>query len=137
MTTKRLSPRQREALDLVQAGRVQYGHEHQNMARRGNSTFPVFLIDGHAAYGQQGRTFASLEEHGLIVVRHDLVPHERVPAETRTRRTLSGADETVTIPAHDAPVDKGWRTTVEPASPGADVAAQDETSRQPQETTRA
>lgn len=42
---KRLSPRQREALELVQAGRVQYGHEHPNMARRGHSTFPVFLIE--------------------------------------------------------------------------------------------
>lgn len=116
MRTAKLSPRQREVLDLVRDGRVQYGHEHQNMARRGHGTFPVFLIDGHAAYGQQGRTFASLEEHGLISIRHDLVPHHRVPEKTRTRRTLSGADETLTIPAHDEPIDKGWRTAVEPAS---------------------
>lgn len=133
MTLKRLSPRQREALELVHAGRVQYGHEHQNMARRGNSTFPVFLIDGHAAHGQQGRTFSSLEEHGHIVIRHDLVPHERVPAETKTRRTLSGTDRTITIPAHDAPIDKGWRATVEPAVPGADTAEQDEANHQAQE----
>lgn len=112
---KSLSPRQREAVELVKEGRVQYGHEHQNLARKGRGTFPVFLINGYAAYGQQGRTFASLEERGVIVIRHDLVPRHRVPEKTRTRRTLSGAERTITIPAHDAPVDPGWRTPVEMA----------------------
>lgn len=121
-TTRTLSPRQREALDLVRQGRVEYGHEHQNMARRGHGTFPVFLVDGHAAYGQQGRTFGSLEEHGHIIIRHDLLPHERVPETTRTRRTLSGTDETIAIPAHDAPVDKGWRAPVEPSTPNTHPA---------------
>lgn len=134
MATRTLSPRQHEALDLVRQGRVQYGHEHQNMARRGRGTYPVFLIDGHAAYGQQGRTFASLEEHGLIVIRHDLVARERVPETTRTRRTLSGADKAITIPAHDAPVDKGWRTAVEPATPDTRTAAENETSHRRKET---
>ncbi|MEX7470521.1 hypothetical protein AB4Z39_12515 [Mycobacterium adipatum] len=129
MTLKRLSPRQREALELVHAGRVQYGHEHPNMARRGHSTFPVFLVDGHAAHGQQGRTFGSLEEHGLIVIRHDLVPHGPVPAETRTSRTLSGTDRTITIPAHDAPIDKGWRANVEPATPDTAAETQDAANR--------
>lgn len=134
MTTRTLSARQREALDLVRQGRVEYGHEHQNMARRGRGTYPVFLIDGHAAYGQQGRTFGSLEAHGLIIIRHDLVERERVPETTRTRRTLSGTEETITIPAHDAPVDKGWRTTVELAAADPRTAAEDEPNHRPRET---
>lgn len=112
MGTAKLSARQQEALELVKEGRVQYGHEFPNMARRGHATYPVFLIDGHAAYNQQGRTFASLEERGLLVIRHDLVSREPKPATTRTSRTLTG-ESTITIPAHDAPVDPGWRTAVE------------------------
>ncbi|PJE03577.1 MAG: hypothetical protein CK429_32750 [Mycobacterium sp.] len=112
MKTAKLSARQQEAIDLVRQGRVQYGHEFPNMARRGHATFPVFLIDGHAAYNQQGRTFGSLEERGLIIVRHDLVAQHHVPETTRTSRTLTG-DRTITIPAHDAPIDAGWRTAVE------------------------
>lgn len=112
----RLSPRQREALELVRAGRVQYGQQYPAMARRGRHTWPVFLVDGHAAYGQQGRTFASLEEHRRIVIRHDLVPQQHVPETTRVTRTLTG-EATITIPAHDAPADPGWRTTVDVAHP--------------------
>lgn len=117
MTTKSLSPRQREAMMLVGEGRVQYGHEHQNMARKGRGTWPVFLVDSYRPHGQFERTFASLEERGLIVVRHDLVPRERVPERIRTRRTISGEERAITIPAHDAPIDKGWRTAVELAEP--------------------
>ncbi|GAT10323.1 hypothetical protein H7I77_05205 [Mycolicibacterium novocastrense] len=116
MKTAKLTVRQQEALELVEQGRVQYGHEFPNMARRGHATYPVFLIDGHAAYNQQGHTFASLEERGLLVIRHDLVPREPKPATTRTSRTLTG-ESTITIPAHDAPVDPGWRTAVELATP--------------------
>lgn len=112
MKTGKLSARQQEALDLVREGRVQYGHEYQNMARRGHAGYPVFLIDGHAAYSQQGRTFASLEERGLIVVRHDLIPLHHVPETIQTSHTLTGV-RTITIPAHEAPIDAGWRTTVE------------------------
>lgn len=115
---KKLSPQQEAALALVRAGRVQYGHEFPDMARRGRDTFPVFLIDGAAAYGQQSRTFASLEERGLIVVRHNLIPLRRVPERTRAYRTVAGFERTVTVPAHDAPVDPGWRTTVEVADGG-------------------
>lgn len=115
MKTTKLSARQQEALDLVRRGRVEYGHEFPAMARRGHATYPVFLVDGHAAYNQQGRTFGSLEERGLIVVRHDLVPHHRVAEATRTYRTLTG-ERTVNIPEHDAPVDAGWRTVVELAT---------------------
>lgn len=110
MKTAKLSARQQEALELVKQGRVQYGHEFPNMARR-----------GHAAYNQQGRTFAALEERGLLVIRHDLVPHEPKPATTRTSRTLTG-ESTITIPAHDAPVDPGWRTAVELATSSTDSA---------------
>ncbi|MGJ6127418.1 hypothetical protein QN239_33095 [Mycolicibacterium sp. Y3] len=121
MKTAKLSARQQEALDLVRQGRVQYGHEFPKMARRGHATFPVFLIDGYAAYNQQGRTFGSLEERGMIVVRYDLVPHHHVPETTRISRTLTG-ESTVTIPAHDAPVDAGWRTVVELAAGAEPVA---------------
>lgn len=110
--TTRISSTQRVALELVREGRVQYGYEYQNMARKGHGTFPVFLIDGYAAYGQQGRTFAALEERGLIVIRHDLVPREHVPECTRESHTIAGS-RMITIPAHEAPVDKGWRTAVE------------------------
>lgn len=117
MTTKSLSSRQREAMMFVGEGRVQYGHEHQNMARKGRGTWPVFLVDGYRPHGQFERTFASLEERGLIVIRHDLVPRDRVPERVRTRRTISGEEQAITIPAHDAPIDKGWRTAVELAEP--------------------
>lgn len=50
MKTAKLTVRQQEAIGLVEQGRVQYGHEFPpNMARRGHTTYPVFLIDGHAA----------------------------------------------------------------------------------------
>ncbi|WP_102145612.1 hypothetical protein [Mycobacterium hubeiense] len=127
----KLSARQREALALVGEGRVEYGAEHQNMARRGRVTWPVFLIDGHAAYGQQGRTFASREERGLIVVRHDLVEHKRVPAQVKTYSTISGATHTRVLPAHDAPVDPGWRARVEVVQPNSEppeIAAESTTS---------
>jgi hypothetical protein len=115
---KRLSPQQRALLGIVREGRVQYGHEHQAMARRGRSTYPVWLIDGYAAHGHQGRTLTSLESWGLIVVRHDLIPCKWVDAYTKTSRNMLGDLRVVTIPGHPEPKDAGWRTTVETTPTG-------------------
>lgn len=119
MSGRKLSAQQQAALDLVAAGRVQYGAEYPARARRaaarGSFDIPAWLIDGAAAYGQQQRTFTTLEERGVIVVRHDLVPQQRVPEQQKTSRTLTG-ERTWTLPAHDAPADPGWRADVELAT---------------------
>lgn len=110
----RLSPKQREAIKMVRDGRVQYGAAYPNMARRGHIDRYVFLVDGHEVTGAQGRTFECLEEREVITVRHDLIELHRVPESTKVYHVING-DKTVVHPAHDEPVDPGWRTAVEPA----------------------
>lgn len=113
----RLSKAQQAALQLVADGRVEYGSEFPEMsrrsARRGNPSGHAWLIDGYGSYGQQGRSFSWLEEKGLIVVRRDLVPTHEVPERTRGYRSVAGLVRVSVIPAHDEPVDPGWRAAVE------------------------
>ena len=109
----RLSRAQRRAVELVKAGRVEWGAEDQAMARRGHCWVPVWLIDGYSAYGSEHRTYQALETRGVIRVRHDLVPCHRVPEQVKTYRSLLGPEQRRTIPAHDEPVDSGWRARVE------------------------
>lgn len=114
-----LSPQQRAALELVRAGRVQYGIEHPEMARRararGRDGFDTatWIVDGFACDGRQNSTFQSLEERGLITVRMGLVPTVYVPGKTRVRRRMLGGEESVVVPAHRRPADPGWRAPVE------------------------
>lgn len=122
MSGRKLSAQQQAALDLVAAGRVQYGAEFPDRDRRaaargrGGLLSPEWLIDGSAAYGQAKRTFSALEERGVIIVRHDLVPQQHVPEQTKAYRDIAGHLETRTIPAHDEPADPGWRADVELAT---------------------
>lgn len=107
------SPQQREALTAVAAGRVEWGNEYPNMARRREQAGPLmFLIDGHGVYGGQHNTFRRLAELGWVVERVDLLDMVAVPAQTRTYGTITG---TVTreLPAHEAPADPGWRAKVQ------------------------
>lgn len=120
MTVARLSRRQRAAVELVVAGRVQWGHGLPEMSRRAHAngrphTIVGFgwLIDGIPADGHQGRSFRSLEERGLILVRHDLVPTHMVPEIAKERVSIAGTRSTVTIPAHEEPDDPGWVAPVE------------------------
>ncbi len=116
---KRIQPtsRQREALELVAAGRVQYGIEFPKMARRaaardgGTFDVPKYLIDELGA-GPRAASLSACEDRQWITVRHDLIPTHTVAEKTVTTRTLTGAKERV-LPAHAEPVDPGWRTTVE------------------------
>jgi len=109
--------RQREALQLVAAGKVQYGIEFPNMTRRaaarGRDAFdvPKYLIDDLGA-GSRSASLAACEERHWITVRHDLIPTHTVPEKTVTTRTLTGTQKRV-LPEHPEPVDPGWRTTVE------------------------
>ena len=109
----KLSKTQSEALEKVREGRVQFGHVYPEMARKGRSVFPEWLIDGFAAYGQENRTYNSLEEKGLIRVRHDLVERQPVPASSRVSKSVAGFQVVVSTEAHEAPVDPGWRADVE------------------------
>jgi len=113
----RLSPHQRNALQAVADGRVEYGIEYPEMARRaaarGRRHWPAFLVDGNEPYGAAKQTLPALEERGLIRVRHEDVPTERVPARQASRHSLTGSGEMYTIPEHDEPVDPGWRAPVE------------------------
>lgn len=93
-----LSSAQRSSLEQVAAGRVTYGDPFPDRTRRiakrqaGTATRTItgeeqirprnvwayanfnWLIDGGEAYGQQARTFSSLEAAGLIVVHYDEIP---------------------------------------------------------------
>lgn len=128
MTKRRkLSRQQTDALQAVAAGRVQWGNEYPNLARRNGPGRPlVFIIDGHGVYGGQHNTFAKLSEHGLIVERTDLLPTKAVPAQTKTYGTVTGT-VTKVVPEHSAPADDGWRATVELTPDGrAALAAQEQ-----------
>lgn len=113
----RLTPRQRDALRAIADGRVEYGLAHPEMARRaaarGGRHWPVFLLDGVEPDGAAKQTLPSLEERGLIRVRHEDVPQKRVPARVARRHSLIGPGEEYTIPEHDEPADPGWRALVE------------------------
>ena len=79
--------------------------------------YEVLVID------DGGRDWTAATIHSISITHPAvrLVPHEPKPATTRTSRTLTG-ESTITIPAHDAPVDPGWRTAVELATSSTDSA---------------
>lgn len=112
-----MSKAQALALELVRAGRVEYGARYPEMARRaaarGRSTMNDWIVDGYPCDGRQGITFTTLEVRGDIVVRRDLVPMHTVPETVKTYRSIAGGSSTQTVPAHEAPVDPGWRAPVE------------------------
>ena len=118
VTTKKLSKAQQEALQLVREGRVEFGSEWPQRDRRQASKgrkplVQCWVIDGFPVYGQKYRPFQWLEEHGLIVVRHDLVPTHMVPEWTYDFVSVAGVKKVEVIPAHEEPVDPGWRAPVE------------------------
>lgn len=107
------SPQQLQALRDVAAGRVQWGNEYPEMARRrGSCGVLVFLIDGHAVYAGQHTTFRRLAALGWIAERTDLLPMKTVPAQERTYRTVTGT-QTRVLPERQVPADDGWRAAVE------------------------
>lgn len=109
----KLSQQQLLALRAVAAGRVQWGNEYPEMARRrGSCGVLVFLIDGHAVYAGQHTTFRQLAAQGWIAERTDLLPMKTVPAQERTYRTVTGT-RTRVLPQRQAPADDGWRAAVE------------------------
>ncbi|MBS9535600.1 hypothetical protein KIH27_18600 [Mycobacterium sp. M1] len=124
MKTKKPSRQQLDALAAVAEGRVEWGHEYQEMARRrgGRGAVYSFIIDGAGAYAGQHATFGRLSELGWITERIDLLPTKVLPAETRTVRGLSG-DSTVELPEREAPADDGWRAKVELTDEGRTILA--------------
>jgi hypothetical protein len=137
MTTdkgRKPSAKQAVALGLVAAGRVQWGAEYpkserrtaERLAREGHlgytALLPVFLVDGHAAYGGQINTFHSLEENGWTAARVDTLPTVRVPAHVRESQDILGAI-TLDIPERDVPADPGWRVSVELTEAGREALA--------------
>jgi hypothetical protein len=120
----RLSPRKVAALRAVDAGRVKYGVTAPGAARRAaergreNAGVLDWLIDGAQVYGQAHRSYAALEEAGLIVVHHDDVPTVTVPAEKLERRTISGACASWSYPSARSPPTPGGEHTSPSPRPG-------------------
>lgn len=86
-----VSDTKQAALQLVNAGGIQYGAEYPNLARRHGLALDVsFLVDGAGVYAGQHATFEALERGGLIAIRHDLIA------------MVDGQ-----------PADPGWRAAVE------------------------
>lgn len=130
-TTHKPTARQREALELVTQGHVEYGAEHPTMARRAarrnGMVMRAFIIDGRRQ-GPASSTWPAIEERGWITIRHDLVPTRTTVECTRSYRSLLGTI-TRTIPAHPEPVDPGWRAPVELTDVGRQVLAHAPTMR--------
>jgi hypothetical protein len=124
MAAKKPSRQQVDALVAVAAGRVEWGHEYQEMARRrgGRGEALVFIIDGVGAYAGQHATFGWLSELGWIAERVDLLPTKILPSETRASRGIGG-DRTVEIPEREVPADDGWRAKVDLTDEGRAVLA--------------
>lgn len=91
----RISKTKIDALKLVEAGRIEYGAEYPNLARRSgsNALDASFLVDGSGVYGGQHSTFAALDSTGMIEVRYDLAdtddPGWRTRVELTAGRTRS------------------------------------------------
>lgn len=90
----RISVTKLAALKLVEAGRVEYGAEYPNLARRsGSNALDVsFLVDGSGVYGGQHSTFAALDSTGLIAVRYDLADTDDPGWRTSVELTDAGRD---------------------------------------------
>lgn len=128
------SPRQVEALKMVERGCVEFGSEYPERDRRavasgGHAGLHTFLLDGYAPYGSQRSTLPALEERGWVVVRHDEVPTRHVAAHSREHRSISGFTTQIEIHAHDAPADAGWRARVELTPEGVAVLDESAPSR--------
>jgi hypothetical protein len=98
MTGRRLTGRQSDALAAVRSGRITYGDPNPATTRRIASrrigttakdlngrdvarptsiaayAVNTYLLDGQEVYGQEHRTYSSLEERGWIRVHYDELP---------------------------------------------------------------
>lgn len=90
----RISKTKIDALKLVEAGRIEYGAEYPNLARRSgsNALDASFLVDGSGVYGGQHSTFAALDSTGMIEVRYDLADTDDPGWRTRVELTAAGRE---------------------------------------------